>query len=140
MKTFERIIILGLCGLVLWVIVSTVFLHHASGSTVWGGFPVADRAELHGYLAQHGFASVSTTNQPDIVVERFCGSYQGSQPFFITITTETTNRFGICVTTDYNYSGFVRSVDASSAKAQEFAKALNRWLEEHRVRSLNANS
>lgn len=139
MKTFERIIIAGICCWVLWIVFSAIFLTHASGSTSWGGFPIADRAELHDYLTQHGFTSVPATNQPGFVVERFCGRYQDSRPFFVTVTTEATNRFGIGVATDYHFSGFIRSVDASSAKAQEFAQTLNRWLEEHRMRRLSAN-
>jgi hypothetical protein len=140
MKTLEGLIVAGVSGWVLWIVFSTIFLTHASGSTEWGGFPVADRAELHDYLAQRGFTSVSVTNHSDIAVERFRGNYQGSRPFFVTVSTQTTNRLGICVGTDYHYSGFVRSVDASSDKAQEFSKALNHWLEEHRTRKLNAPS
>lgn len=140
MKKLERLFVAGICGWILWIIFGITFLTQASGSTEWGGFPVADQAELHDYLAQQGFASVSATNQPGVAVERFCGSYRGSRPFFVTVTTQATNRFGICVATDYHYRGFVRNVDASSDKAQEFAKTLNRWLDEHRTRKLNAQS
>jgi len=140
MKTFERIIIVGLCGLVLWVVFSSAFLTHASGSTSWGGFPVSDEVELQDYLAKHGFTSVSATNQHGLIMERFCGRYKSSRPFFVTVTAQATNAFGIYVGTDYQFSGFTRSVDDSSAKADEFEKLLHQWLEDHRMRKLNVQS
>lgn len=145
MKTFVRIIIAGLCCWVLWIMFSSTYLTNVSGSTSWGGFPVSDRVELYDYLAQRGFTSVTDTNQPGITVqpgiavERFCGRYQGSRPFFVTVMTQATNRFGICVATDYHFSGFVRSAKDSSAKVEEFTQALDGWLGEHRMRKMNTS-
>jgi len=139
MRTLKLIIIAGLCAWLMWGLFAAVFLTHCSGKTGYGGFPMADRNELHDSLTSRGFALAPASPQSNNAQpqERFRGTFHGSRPFFVTISTKTADTYGVYVETAYDFRGFTWSVDDSSKKAQEFADTLNRWLTERRMRSLN---
>jgi hypothetical protein len=140
MKKLKLTVIAGLAAWLLWVLFGTAFLTHQSGSTGRGGIPTADRGKLVDFLSSRGFtpclAPVSQATGP--LQECFRGSYQGSRPILVIITTEASNAYGVYVETSYDYRGFRWSVADSSRKAQEFTGTLNSWMTEHRMRSLNA--
>jgi len=136
MRTLKIVAILGFCAWLGSSAFSAAFLTHRSGKIASGGFPLADQKALKGYLVEQGLVrdfSFQTTSGK----ERFCGGFHGSRPFYVTVSTDSSDAYGITIEMEYDYYGFSRSTDASAEKAKEFAGILNHWISERRLMSAN---
>lgn len=117
-----------------------MFLTQSSGKHVFGGFPNAEIILLHEYLHSQGFTPSHAVATPDIAQnqEHFRGSYQGSHPFLVTISTRTNSVYGVEVAMQFAFRGLRWSVHASAEKAGEFADTLHRWLSGHTTLKMQA--
>ncbi len=137
MRTLKIVAIVGLCAWLFWSAFSAVFLAHSDGKIASGGFPLADQKVLESFLSDQGFVrdpSFQATSRQ----ERFCGGFQGSRLFYVTVSTDSSGASGITVEVSYDYRGFTRSVDESARKAKELAGIINRWISERRLMGIDA--
>lgn len=134
-QAIKKFPIAGFYVWLAWSLFAAAFLGHGSGTIGSGGFPVAYRAELQDFLTSRAFSPDPAFIRSD-GIQRFRGSFQGSCPFFVNISTKASDTYSdsLYIETTYDFHGLTWRVNDSSKKAREFAGTLDRWLTERSMR------